>query len=148
MNALTEPRYLPDVAHLLCVMSSTITTTAESTFQHGLQTAFSNYEIHHSGAPPADEAARDLRAHDEPSTSTHPLPVAWDVPHRRVPPFRATNRERDQGEVRVYTGGAERVFIGIMFTGVFVNATMAKAWHATFGRANDRIFRYPIGGEF
>ena len=103
-------------------MSSTITTTAESTFQHGLQAALLNYEIHHSRAPPAEEAARDLRVHDEPSTSTHPLPVAWDVPHRRVPPFRATNRERDQGEVRVYTSGAERVFISIMFTGVFVNA--------------------------
>ena len=103
--------------------STTTTTTAESTFQQGLQTALLNYEIHHSGAvPPAEEAARGRRAHDEPSTSTHALPAVWDAPHRRVPPFRATNRERDQGEVRVYTSGAERVFVGTMFTGVFVNA--------------------------
>ena len=26
--------------------------------------------------------------------------------------------------------------------------TAAKIWHCTFGRINDRIFRYPVGGEY
>ena len=100
--------------HLLCAMSSTFTTTAESTLRHRLQANLSNYEIHHSGAPPAEEAAGGRRV------STYPS--VWGLPYRRVPPFRPIARERDQGEVRVYTSGAERLFIGTMFTGVFVNA--------------------------
>ena len=107
--------------HLLCAMSSTFTTTAESTLPHRLQANLSNYEIYHSGAPPAEEAAGGRRVHGRVSTvSTYPS--VWDLPHRRVPPFRPIARERDQGEVRVYTSGAERLFIGTMFTGVFVNA--------------------------
>ena len=81
-----------------------------------------------------------------------------------MPPYRPVNTDRDQSQIRVYTSGIERVFIATMFTGVFTIAvssssceekalaneaqTAAKAWHGTFGRINDRIFRYQIGGEY
>ncbi|CAK7212968.1 hypothetical protein SBRCBS47491_001643 [Sporothrix bragantina] len=68
--------------------------------------------------------------------------------HRRVPAYRPVNPERDQGEARVYLNRIEQVFIGTMFTGVFLNATAAKVWHATGGRVKDEIFSCIVSGEF
>ncbi|CAI6096763.1 unnamed protein product [Clonostachys chloroleuca] len=74
-------------------------------------------------------------------------PPGWDTTHRRVPPYRPADRERSQEEYNVYTSNVERAFITTMFTGVLINATMAKAWGASGGRINRSIFKYRVGGE-
>ena len=46
-----------------------------------------------------------------------------DTTHRRVPPYRPTNRDPEHhNAVRIYNDNGERVFVGVMFTGVFLNA--------------------------
>uniref|UniRef100_A0A0B7K413 Uncharacterized protein n=1 Tax=Bionectria ochroleuca TaxID=29856 RepID=A0A0B7K413_BIOOC len=74
-------------------------------------------------------------------------PPGWDTTHRRVPPYRPADRERSQEEYNVYTSNVERAFITTMFTGVLINATMAKVWGASGGRINRNIFKYRVGGE-
>jgi hypothetical protein len=49
-------------------------------------------------------------------------PPNWDTTHRRVPPYRPTDRDRDVSEIRVYNSTIERVFVATMFTGVFINS--------------------------
>lgn len=132
-------------------MSTTATQTRTP------RTVLHDYDLHHSPAPnPSADAGPARQAHNSP---------AWPADHRRIPPYRAADTERDQSQIRVYTSGAERTFIAVMFTGVFLNAvssilshvgdvradgeqTAAKAWRATVGRINGGIMRYPVGGEF
>lgn len=121
------------------------------------RTVLRDYDLHHSPAPnPSPNADPARQAHNSP---------AWPADHRRIPPYRPADTERDQSQIRVYTSGAERTFVAVMFTGVFLNAvssilsgvggarangaqTVAKAWRATVGRINEGVMRYPVGGEF
>ncbi|KAJ9144668.1 hypothetical protein NKR23_g5890 [Pleurostoma richardsiae] len=121
-------------------MSSTATTTRPSTGLT-LQAVLADYDLHHSSGPATSTAS------NESASQTRNPPAGWDDTHRRVPAHRPTNRQRDPLETRVYTSTAEQIFISVMFTGVFINSTAAKTWHRTFGRLNDNIFRYRIGGE-
>ncbi|SPQ25603.1 f35f82bb-a9be-49ac-9662-b21cff21475a [Thermothielavioides terrestris] len=106
-----------------------------------------DYELHHSPAlSPRPNIGRSTEA-VRPQATAPVNPPDWDTTHRRVPPFRPINRDRDQSEVRVYNNRAEQIFIGVMFTGVYLNSTAAQVWRATVGRWNDRIFKYGIGGE-
>ena len=84
------------------------------------QTVLKDYELHHSAvsAPIISIASNTANTHSPSSMS----PRAWDTTHRRVPPYRPTNRTRDQSEIRVYKNGVEQAFIGVMFSGVFINA--------------------------
>jgi hypothetical protein len=103
--------------HTPITMSSTTTQTQTRTRQNVLK----DYELHHSAS--SSRAISSSPAAPTPTPQAVPLnPPEWDTVHRRVPPYRPINRERDQSEVRVYTSPIERVFIGTMFTGVLINA--------------------------
>jgi hypothetical protein len=102
-------------------MSSTTTTQTQTRTR---QNVLKDYELHHS-------AGSIRAASNSPAQTSRPQaaplnPPNWDTTHRRVPPYRPVNTERDQSEVRVYTSGVERVFIGTMFTGVFINAVSSS----------------------
>ncbi|KAI5460928.1 hypothetical protein BGZ63DRAFT_357692 [Mariannaea sp. PMI_226] len=123
-------------------MSTTASTTRT---QHDV---LRDYNLYHSQSLSLATTS-PLPTSDVPLRIVGP-PDTWNarsLSHRRVPQYRPINRERDQGEVRVYTSPVERAFISVMFAGVWTNATMAKAWRRTGGRMNETYFRYPIGGE-
>ncbi|KAL1891085.1 hypothetical protein Sste5346_007911 [Sporothrix stenoceras] len=101
-----------------------------------------DYELHHSSGDNTDDTV------PAPIPRRADTPADWDTQHRRVPAYRPINTERDQTEVRVYLHRVEQVFIGTMFTGVFLNATAAKVWHQTLGRVNENFFKFRVGGEF
>ncbi|KAK4031457.1 hypothetical protein C8A01DRAFT_51463 [Parachaetomium inaequale] len=110
------------------------------------QTVLRDYELHHS--PSTAQVAGRSEAAPASRPQSAPLnPPNWDTTHRRVPPYRPINRDRDQSEVRIYTSTVEQVFVGTMFTGVLIHATAAKLWRGTVGRFNDGVFKYNIGGE-
>ncbi|CAK7219724.1 hypothetical protein SBRCBS47491_003946 [Sporothrix bragantina] len=135
-------------------MSTTVTTTTTSNRTGRiLSSVLNDYELHHSqkdgNETDASATASTASSSSTPTALHHDTPADWDnTAHRRVPAYRPVNRERDQGEVRVYLNRIEQVFIGTMFTGVFLNATAARVWRATGGRVKDDIFRYRVGGEF
>ncbi|KAL1861354.1 hypothetical protein VTK73DRAFT_7129 [Phialemonium thermophilum] len=126
-------------------MPPTTTTTTQSNAYSiprlSLEATLADYKLHHSrdpSPPDGNDQGRTLRPN---------VPQTWDTTHRRVPPPRRTNRNRDPLETRVYNSAAERIFITVMFTGVLINASAAKAWRWTFGELGDGFFRYRIGGE-
>ncbi|KAH6844544.1 hypothetical protein B0I37DRAFT_416147 [Chaetomium sp. MPI-CAGE-AT-0009] len=125
-------------------MSSTTTTQTQTRTR---QTVLRDYELHHSSSSRQAAAQSDQAALPTEGQITSRNPPDWDTTHRRVPPYRPINRDRDQSEVRVYTSPAEQVFVGTMFTGVLIYATAAKVWRGTFGRFNDGVFKYAVGGE-
>jgi hypothetical protein len=102
-------------------MASTIQTSVTAQ-NRSLQTVLADYEIAHSNTAPGRTVDKKNTLWQSPE---HP---AWkDISHRRVPSYRPINRARDQREVRVYNHTAEKVFISVMFTGVFVNAVSDAA---------------------
>lgn len=155
------------------MMAITTTTTAtQNPSSLAANSILADYELHHShiDSSVSPVARNDHRGIPNP-------PVDWDTTHRRVPPYRSINRDRNPLETRVYTNRVEQIFIAVMFTGVLTIAvsdaglaslgqledrsggrgssrmltnwtqTTAKMWHRTFGKLNDGIFRYRIGGE-
>ncbi|KIH93614.1 hypothetical protein SPBR_04498 [Sporothrix brasiliensis 5110] len=133
-------------------MSTTTTATRTGRPTEGpspnllLSGVLSDYELHHSSDKDAsDDAAQAAPASIRRHAAT---PADWDTEHRRVPAYRPINTARDQTEVRVYLSRVEQVFIGTMFTGVYLNSAASKVWRQTLGRVNGDIFRFRIGGEF
>lgn len=101
-------------------MSSTATTTrTRAAPTRTAETILSDYALHHSQQPqPSDEQASRSPQQQQQRPETPP----WDTTHRRVPPYRPTNRDRDPAETGVYLSRAEQVFVTMMFTGVSINA--------------------------
>lgn len=150
---------MEDIHQFLPMATTTTTVTA---LERTAGTILADYELHHSR-----QEGRETQAPSTASTIPPSGPAReWDTTHRRVPSHRPINRDRDQSEVRVYLNNAERAFVSVMFAGLFFNAvsfeialksivfrtlilfqTAAKIWRRTFGRLNDRIFRYNVGGE-
>ncbi|KAF2798428.1 hypothetical protein K505DRAFT_233301 [Melanomma pulvis-pyrius CBS 109.77] len=127
-------------------MSSTTTTTTTAISRSGRVSVeaaqlrnwshLTDYELHHSNTPPRP-------------TSTSANTNDWPHNHRRIPTYRAINRELDQSQRRVYTSTGERAFLTVMFTGVQANANLNQAWNATLGKlVGDSWFRYKVGGEW
>jgi hypothetical protein len=105
-------------AATLTTMSSTTTTQTQTRTR---QTVLRDYELHHStSSPRTTQSSQPALSTAVPVTSQNP--PDWPTAHRRVPLHRPINRDRDQSEVRVYTSPAEQVFVGTMFTGVFIYA--------------------------
>ncbi|KAF2021435.1 hypothetical protein BU24DRAFT_487857 [Aaosphaeria arxii CBS 175.79] len=118
-----------------------VTTTANpATYQ--IRTVLADYDLHHSGS--TDTLLNDHPAPSNINNSGNP--PHWTTDHRRVPAYRPVNTELDQSQRRVYSSGIERAFITVMFSGVFLEASAAKLWRYTLGRAWD--VRYNIGGEW
>ena len=101
-------------------MSST-TTTQTQTQTRTRRDVLKDYEVHHSPGLRTLSHISAQTAISNPQAAPQ-NPPGWDTTHRRVPPYRPINRDRDQNEIRVYTSPIERVFIGTMFTGVFINS--------------------------
>lgn len=95
-----------------------VTTTANPlTYQ--VRAVLADYGLHHSSNP--EDVDTELNTHPNPSSLAR-NPNDWPTEHRRVPAHRAVNTELDQSERRVYQNGIERAFIGVMFTGVFLQS--------------------------
>lgn len=109
----------------LTTMSSTSTATQTRTRRDVLK----DYELHHSAASPSSANTTTSPADARPQSTSPVNPPNWDTTHRRVPPYRPINYDRDQSEVRVYNNGAEQVFIGVMFTGVYINSVSWACSH-------------------
>lgn len=109
-------------------MSSTTTSTRTTTHDASLALdgILADYELHHSQLD-IPEARRQSPASRRQAPTP---PVEWDTTHRRVPPYRPINRDRDPMETRVYTSRVEQMFIITMFTGVLINS-VSCCCHAT-----------------
>ncbi|KAL8420571.1 hypothetical protein RB594_003385 [Gaeumannomyces avenae] len=126
-------------------MSETSTTTTPSEIPNspsGISTVLADYDVYHSG-----QTAEETGGLAPITAAAHDNPPGWDISHRRVPLYRPINRHLDQGQRAVFQNNGERAFITVLFTGVVVNALVARLWRATGGRINDSIFKYPLGGE-
>jgi hypothetical protein len=97
-----------------------VTTTANPV-HYSLHTVLADYDLHHT-----EDLDTSLNTHPNPNQATSSQsqqnPGDWPTEHRRVPAYRPVNTELDQSERRVYQNGIERAFIGVMFTGVFLQA--------------------------
>jgi hypothetical protein len=136
-----------------------VTTTANP-IHYTLESVLADYHLHHT-----EELDTSLNTHPAPSSSQTPrTPSDWPTEHRRVPAYRPVNTELDQSERRVYLNGIERAFVGVMFTGVFLESvgvqmcdcmtkvvligvqTVAQLWRSTLGRVWN--VGYKVGGEW
>jgi hypothetical protein len=97
-----------------------VTTTANP-IHYNLEAVLADYDLHHT-----EELDTSLNAHPAPTSSgtaeSQHNPSDWPTEHRRVPAYRPINRELDQSERRVYLNGIEQAFVGVMFTGVFLES--------------------------
>ncbi|KAF2132053.1 hypothetical protein P153DRAFT_394231 [Dothidotthia symphoricarpi CBS 119687] len=118
-----------------------VTTTANP-IHYEVQSVLRDYDIQHSADEPLDTS---LNAHPNPSPQTQ-NPSHWPVDHNRVPAYRPINTELDQSERRVYANGLEQAFIGVMFTGVYLQSAASKIWRGSVGRIWD--VGYAKGGEW
>ncbi|KIN09138.1 hypothetical protein OIDMADRAFT_150265 [Oidiodendron maius Zn] len=75
-------------------------------------------------------------------------PPSWPSDRNRIPPYRPINRHLNLEERPLGSSALERAFLVAMFSGVTMNASMAKLWGATGGPLFPRLFRYAIGGEW
>ncbi|KAH7078763.1 hypothetical protein BKA63DRAFT_250644 [Paraphoma chrysanthemicola] len=115
-----------------------VTTTTNPTL-YNLRPVLADYDLHHTESLDTSLNAHPIPAHQD-------TPAEWPTAHRRVPAYRPINTELDQGERRVYLNGIERAFVGVMFTGVFLQSTMSKAWRGSLGRVWN--VGYKLGGEW
>jgi hypothetical protein len=91
------------------------TTTTQTRVQNGSfhSAVLRDYELHHSQSRQETPESRS-------APLDHP---EFDLPHRRVPPYRAPNRDPEHiNGVRVYTSTPELFFITAMFRGLSFNA--------------------------
>lgn len=110
-------------------MSVTTTANAQT---YNLRAVLADYDLHHT--PATDPLDSTLNAHPVPnSPSSHSNPANWPTDGRRVPPYRPVNTQLDQSQRRVYQNGIEQTFVGVMFTGVFLESVSSafverRAW--------------------
>lgn len=118
-----------DVVAQLCptkfaiAVNMSVTTTANP-IHYNLEATLADYDLHHSGEQ-TEGLDTSLNAHPAPnssSTQSQQNPSDWPTEHRRVPAYRPINHELDQSERRVYLNGIEQAFVGVMFTGVFLES--------------------------
>ncbi|KAL1957493.1 hypothetical protein VTO42DRAFT_5956 [Malbranchea cinnamomea] len=126
-------------------MSVTATT---STITRNRLSILADYEIHRTPETEADGEFTSTPQLGEQRSSITEHPPDWPTDHHRIPPYRPVNRELDWSQRAVYLNGIEHVFISVMFAGVWINAGVAQLWRATGGKFNNKLFRFPIGGEW
>lgn len=104
--------------------TSTLTSTTESHARLRVVGYPSDYDLYHSNNSPSlvTENNNELLSTSQRSPDVNRETPEWPNHYRRVPPYRPVNHDLDQGERRVYTSGAERAFITMMFLGVRNNA--------------------------
>jgi len=126
MNAMkTTPNNPPPHTAKPSTMSMT-TTVHPRPYQ--VSHLLADYQLTHS-----QETALDT------PQPTQPTPSDWPTTeHRRVPAYRAVNTTLDQRERRVYSNGAERAFVAVMFTGVFLQSVSSSYMGPTFFSCDGR----------
>jgi hypothetical protein len=92
-------------------------TTTTNPLTYNLSSVLADYDLHHT----AESLDTSLNPHPAPTPPSQ-NPSDWPTEHRRVPAFRPVNTQLDQSERRVYQNGAERTFILVMFTGVYIES--------------------------
>jgi hypothetical protein len=97
-----------------------VTTTANP-IHYTLQATLADYDLHHTNSGEIDTS---LNAHPAPPTQGNP--GDWPTEHRRIPAHRPVNTELDQSERRVYLSGVEQAFVGVMFTGVYIQSVSTR----------------------
>ncbi|KAL3422097.1 hypothetical protein PVAG01_06253 [Phlyctema vagabunda] len=118
-----------------------MTTTTVTTRQ--LDQVLQDYKIRLTGAGEETEASAQ-----EQQAAPVSNPTNWPTDRNRVPPYRPINRNLNLQERSFGSNVPETIFLTIMFSGVALNASIAKAWGATAGPFFPRVFRYAIGGEW
>ena len=99
-----------------------VTTTANPR-TYNLQNTLADYDLHHSSEEPArHEDTLNAHPRSYPQGNGARNPQDWPADHRRVPAYRPVDPELDQSQRRVYPIPAVRAFVGVMFTGVFIEA--------------------------
>lgn len=102
-------------------MSVTTTDNARIT---SVRHILADYELHHS--EPTDEAAAPAPPPNETSgPDTGSDPPGWDREHRRVPPYRPVQNQRDE-QRDTYQNEIERNFVRVMFAGVYAIAVRSS----------------------
>lgn len=98
-------------------------TTTTNQIHYTLHATLADYALHHSPSSSSSRSSLDtsLNTHPAPSPSSQ-NPSNWPTEHRRVPAYRPINTALDQSERRVYLSSVERVFVGVMFTGVYLQS--------------------------
>jgi len=92
-----------------------VTQTQNAAYYRSLH-VLADYELHHSAEPPHTE---ELEPHPAGETSIDGNPADWDITHNRVPAYRPTNRNLDLSTRAVYQNPVERVFVSLLFGGVY-----------------------------
>ena len=105
----------------IITMSATTTVNLQT---HNIRAVPADYDLHHSGEHQSrgqTHIGASFNAHPSPSIDRQ-NPPNWLTNHRRIPAYRPINPNYDQSTRRVYQNNIERAFIGVMFTGVFLEA--------------------------
>jgi hypothetical protein len=98
-----------------------VTTTANP-LTYTLQSTLADYDLHHTDGEGIDAS---LNTHPAPATQGNP--ASWPTEHRRIPEYRPVNTQLDQSVRRVYLSPVEQVFVGVMFTGVYLQSVSSHA---------------------
>jgi len=96
-------------------LTMSVTQTQNAAYYRSLH-VLADYELHHSAEPPHTE---ELEPHPAGETSIDGNPADWDITHNRVPAYRPTNRNLDLSTRAVYQNPVERVFVSLLFGGVY-----------------------------
>ncbi|KAB2573879.1 hypothetical protein BFW01_g3638 [Lasiodiplodia theobromae] len=121
-----------------------VTTTTNQTYYNTVN-VLADYELHHSRSSPPTNAPVVAPPNANPNPS-HQNPDDWPTDRRRIPAYRPVQPDLDLSTRRVYLNPAERIFVTVMFMGVWTNGTAAQVWRRTGGKLWN--IQYPIGGEF
>lgn len=117
-----------------------VTTTANP-IHYQLEAVLADYDLHHT-----EEHDPNLNAHPAPNSSSSAQsqqnPSDWPTDHRRVPAYRPVNTELDQSERRVYLNGIEQAFVGVMFTGVFLESVSISPHQRKFQRGKSQANKH------
>jgi hypothetical protein len=96
-------------------------TTTSNPLTYTTASILADYELTHS-----ESHDLSLNSHPNPAPRSSQNPSDWPTEHRRVPAYRPVNTQLDQSERRVYQNPIERAFIGVMFTGVFLESVSSS----------------------
>ncbi|ORY90093.1 hypothetical protein BCR35DRAFT_299636 [Leucosporidium creatinivorum] len=107
--------------------------------------AILEHSAHQQAPAPSIEAARPRADREYPPVL---FDADWWPQGVDVPSYRPLNREVDMSRRPWAATPAEVRFVSSMLTGVLVIGCANRAWRSTFGRVTDKVWKYPIGGQF
>lgn len=96
-----------------------VTTTTNQTYYNTVN-VLADYELHHSRSSPPTNAPVVAPPNANPNPS-HQNPDDWPTDRRRIPAYRPVQPDLDLSTRRVYLNPAERIFVTVMFMGVWTN---------------------------